>query len=139
MRPPLDTNRPPRRRVLVADDNQTMAQGLKLVLELWGCEVVVAYDGRAALAAVRDPRFDAVLLDLGLPLLDGLQIARAVREQEGGARVQLVAVTGYDDETHRALSRDAGFDHYLTKPVDPKVLQALLLAPAATRIYTNSR
>jgi DNA-binding response OmpR family regulator len=123
--------------VLVVDDDREMARGLKMVLELWGFDVAVAYDGPAAVAAARSLRPDVVLLDLALPGLDGLQIARAVREQQG-SDVQLVALTGYDDDRHRSLSQDAGFDAHLVKPVDPDVLRKLLLGPGRVRISSNS-
>jgi CheY-like chemotaxis protein len=116
------------RRVLVADDDRQMARGLKLMLELWGCEVAVAHDGLSALAAVRELRPHAALLDIGLPRLDGLQVARAIRQETALREVRLVAVTGYDDERHRRLSRDAGFDQHLVKPIDPGALREALLA-----------
>jgi CheY-like chemotaxis protein len=111
-------------RVLVADDDRTMARGLQLVLTLWGLDVTVVHDGAAALAAVRAFNPEVVLLDLGLPKIDGLEVARTLRREQ--RPIQLVALTGYGDERHRRLSRDAGFNEHLVKPVDPLLLRGLL-------------
>ena len=90
--------------------------------------MAVAHDGPTALAAVRALRPHAVLLDIGLPRLDGLQVARAIRQEAALRQVRLVALTGYDDERHRRLSRDAGFDQHLVKPIDPGALREAVLA-----------
>jgi DNA-binding response OmpR family regulator len=112
--------------VLVADDNVYMAKALKLVLELWGFDVTVTHDGPAALAAAREVRPDVVLLDIKLPKLDGLQVARRIRSEPGYAPGVLLALTGSGDERDRVLSLAAGFDEHLVKPVDPDVLHAML-------------
>jgi CheY-like chemotaxis protein len=116
----------PSRRVVVADDNVYMTRSLSLVLAHWGFEVTVAHDGPAALAAVRSLRPHAVLLDIRLPMLDGLAVARRIREEPDLANVLLVAITGYSEASDRERSLDAGFDHHLVKPVDPDVLRAAL-------------
>ena len=114
-------------RVLVADDQEDMVSGLRLILEMWGFEVAIAHDGQEALAAAREMFPQAVLLDLGLPKLDGMQVARALRADPALARSLLLALTGYGDDRHRQLSRGAGFDHHLVKPIDLRRLRAALI------------
>ncbi len=116
------------RRALVVDDNVDAAESLVLLLRLRGHEVAIAFSGPMALEAVAAFHPDIVLLDIGLPGLDGYQVARAIRRQEGGAKVILVALTGYGQEEDRRLALEAGFDHHLTKPVDPTVIYALVAA-----------
>jgi two-component system CheB/CheR fusion protein len=116
------------RRVLVVDDNVDAAESLVLLLRLRGHEVEVAFSGPMALETVAAFKPDVVLLDIGLPGLDGYQVARAIRRQEGGAKMILVALTGYGQEEDRRLALEAGFDHHLTKPVDPAVIYELLAA-----------
>jgi signal transduction histidine kinase len=118
--------RPAVRRILVADDNVDAADSLALLLELAGHQVRVAHDGRAALSAAAEFRPDAVLLDIGMPEMDGYQVARAVRRESWGKSVQLIALTGWGHEDDRQRALDAGFDRHLTKPVDPADLAALL-------------
>jgi CheY-like chemotaxis protein len=118
-----------RPRVLIADDDRDMARGLRLVLEIWGFEATVAHDGLTALAAVRDQLPRIALLDIALPKLDGLALARRIREEAAGRSLLLVALTGYGGDAQRQASRDAGFDEHLTKPIDPGVLRRLLGAP----------
>ena len=117
------------RRVLVADDNVYVARTLKLVLELWGFEVTVVHDGAAALLAVRDVGPAAALLDIRLPKLGGLDVARAIRAEPGSTVPRLIAMTGSHEERDRSSSLAAGFDHHLVKPLDPGVLRALLERP----------
>jgi PAS domain S-box-containing protein len=112
-------------RVLVVDDNADVLTSMTMLLELEGHAVTTAHDAQATFAAVEDFHPDAVLLDLGLPGLDGYEVAKRLRERLGPA-VLLVAVTGYGQPEDRARSRSAGFDHHLLKPVDFDALQALL-------------
>jgi signal transduction histidine kinase/ActR/RegA family two-component response regulator len=112
--------------VLVVDDSLEAAQSLVLVLNRWGCQARVAYDGPGALAEVRARRPDAVFLDIGMPGMDGYEVAQRLRAAEGGDRLLLVAVTGYGQDEDRQRAREAGFDYHLVKPVDPEHLQALL-------------
>jgi CheY-like chemotaxis protein len=112
--------------VLVVDDSLEAAQSLFLVLNRWGCRVRVAYDGPGALAEVRARRPDVVFLDIGMPGMDGYQVAQRLRAAEGGGEMLLVAVTGYGQDEDRENARAAGFDYHMTKPVDPEHLQALL-------------
>jgi two-component system CheB/CheR fusion protein len=102
-----------------------MATALRLTLERWGWNVVVTHDGPSAVAAIRDVRPAVALIDIGLPLLDGHGVARAVRS-EAVAPLRLVALSGYGAEHDRQRSLEAGFDHHLVKPIDPKVLRAAL-------------
>jgi CheY-like chemotaxis protein len=112
-------------RVVVADDNPAMTRALQIVLELWGWEVSVAHDGLAAIQAIRATRPAVGLIDIGLPDLNGLEVAR-VLHAEGLAPRLLVALSGYGEEGDRLRSREAGFDRHLVKPVDPEVLRGML-------------
>jgi len=114
------------KRILVVDDNRDLAESLALVLRLWGHDARVAHDGRTALDVARDYTPDVVFLDLGLPCLDGYEVARRLRLRPEMRRTLLVAVTGYGQEDDRRRSREAGFDLHLTKPVDPIDLRPLL-------------
>jgi len=119
-----------RRRILVVDDNEDNAESLALLLRRHGGEVRTAYDGQAALEAAHAFQPDVVLLDIGLPLLDGYSAARAIRERPWGKGITLVAVTGWGQEHDRRLSQEAGFDAHLVKPVDHAALMKLLMTPA---------
>jgi signal transduction histidine kinase len=114
------------RRILVVDDNRDSADGLALLLELGGDEVRTAYDGLAALEAAAQFRPEAVLMDIGMPALNGYDAARRIREQPWGRDVVLIALTGWGQEEDRRLSLEAGFDVHLTKPVDHRALAKLL-------------
>jgi CheY-like chemotaxis protein len=115
-----------RRRVLVIDDNVDAARSLGALLDLTGNEVRVFHDGRSALAAAPAFRPDVVLLDLGMPEMDGYEVARRLRQQPELAGALLVALTGWGQEADRRNSRAAGFDHHLVKPADPDVIQRLV-------------
>jgi two-component system, chemotaxis family, CheB/CheR fusion protein len=115
-----------RRRVMVIDDNKDAAESMSMLLELWGHEVLCAYDGRAALEAAARYRPDAVFLDIGLPGMDGYEIAERLRELPESSRTVLVAITGYGQDEDLRRSREVGFDHHLVKPVAPETLQKLL-------------
>lgn len=104
-------------RVLVVDDNVDAADSLGMILRLNGHQVAIAHDGPGALAAAESFQPEAVLLDIGLPVLDGYEVARRLRRSDAGAGLLLVAVSGYGQEEDRLRSREAGFDHHLTKPV----------------------
>ncbi len=116
------------RRVLVVDDNVSSAQCLAMILKLDGHDVQVAHDGTVALDAVRRFRPEAVLMDIGLPGMDGYEVALRLKQQpELRASIMLLAaVTGYAEDDARRRSREVGFDHHLVKPVDPEVVLALL-------------
>jgi CheY-like chemotaxis protein len=114
------------RRVLIADDNRDAADSLAMLLELDGHQVFVAADGEEALSVFQQQAPDIVLLDIGMPLLSGLEVARRIRALPGGAKVLLVAVTGWGQEKDRLASVAAGFDHHLTKPVEPEAVSMLI-------------
>jgi CheY-like chemotaxis protein len=115
--------------VLVVEDNQDAAESLALLVRLWGHEVQVARDGPSALEKARSFRPEVVLCDLGLPGMDGYEVGRRLRQEVGPGRLMLVAVTGYGHDEDRRRSQEAGFDHHLTKPVDPDALCRLLDRP----------
>lgn len=122
-------------RVLVVDDNLDAAETLAELLTLWGWEARVATDGLAGLAAADAFAPDAAILDIGMPGLDGYQLAQAFRqrEREGGHALRsLIALTGFGQREDRERAFAAGFDHHLTKPVDPALLHKLLREIAAT-------
>ena len=118
------------RRVLVVDDNHDAANALRLLLENDGHEVKVANDGISGLALAREYKPDYLLLDIGLPRLNGYDIAASVRSDPTLKRATIVAITGYGQVHDRARTAAVGFDHHLTKPVDFKALQALFRAKA---------
>jgi CheY-like chemotaxis protein len=121
---------PPARplRVLVVDDNQDAAQALAVFLEMTGHEVRVAHDGPEGLAAARRFLPDAIILDIGMPGLNGWEVARLLRQEPGLRGVLLVALTGYAGEQYRQLCVEAGFDHYLVKPSDAQEVRRLIEA-----------
>lgn len=114
------------RRILVVDDNLDAAQSLAMLLELDGHETAMAHDGERALLLAREFDPHVILLDIGLPLMNGYEVARRVREQPWGHAIRLIAVTGWGQEQDRQQSLAAGFDHHLTKPLDPARLASLL-------------
>ena len=117
-------------RVLVVDDNVDAADSLRLVLDLQGHETEVAYDPASALVAVERFAPDCVLLDIGLPDIDGYETARRIRALPGGDRMRLIAVTGWGQTEDKQRARAAGFDAHLTKPVESSAISALLTKPA---------
>ncbi len=120
---------PPRRRVLVVDDNVDAAATLAQLVELLGHDTAVAYDGLQAIEAARAAPFDIVLLDLGMPHLDGIETAKRLRTTPGGAHLFIAAVTGWGQDADRERTRRAGFDLHLVKPVPVDVLTELLERP----------
>lgn len=113
-------------RILVVDDYRDAADGFGVLLRLLGNDVRTASDGLEALRIAAEFHPDVVLLDIGLPGMNGYDVAREIRKQPWGESILLVAVTGWGQEGDRRLSKDAGFDHHLVKPVDPAVLIRLL-------------
>jgi len=128
--PPADV---PPCRVLVVDDNVDGAESLAVLLRLGGHDVRVCHDGPAGLALADEFRPGLVFLDIGLPGLDGYEVARRLRAQLGPDGIVLVALTGYGQEEDVLRARQAGFDHHLVKPADPAALTALFeaLGPGA--------
>ncbi|PCC73644.1 PAS domain S-box-containing protein [Nannocystis exedens] len=123
----------PAARILVVDDNRDVAESLLLLLEAHGAAVRVAHAGADALAVAREFLPQVVLLDIGLPDMDGYEVARRLRHEPGLGRVLVIAVTGYGQDDARRRSEEAGFDYHLVKPVTEETLDAALrqLAPAA--------
>ncbi|HEX4351327.1 MAG TPA: ATP-binding protein [Polyangiales bacterium] len=126
--PPLHTRStvPRSARVLVVDDNEDAAEMLAAVLSTHGCEVSVAHDGPEALRIAAACSFDAALLDIGLPVMDGYELAGRLRELPNLARARLVAVTGYGQESDRQRALAAGFQEHLVKPVDLTRLKSIV-------------
>jgi CheY-like chemotaxis protein len=114
-------------RVLVVDDVRDQADTLSLLLQLWGYETLVAYDGPRAIERSQQHLPDVVLLDIVLPGLDGYQVARRLRQLPGMADALLVAITGYHTPADRERCRAAGIDRHFLKPMDPRELQQLLV------------
>jgi PAS domain S-box-containing protein len=121
------------RRILIVDDNKDGARSLAMLLKLFGHETEIAHDGFKALEAAERLRPDAVLLDIGLPKLNGYEVCRRIRAQPWGKDLMLIAVSGWGQEDDLQKSRDAGFNHHIVKPVDHDILMKLIAAlPAST-------
>lgn len=116
-----------RYRMLVVDDNVDAAESLGMLLRLLQHEVRVVHGGLAALEAVHNFRPDVILLDIGMPDLDGYEVARRLRQMPDFRRTLLVAVSGYGQEEDQRRSKEVGFDFHLVKPVDPQALQKLIV------------
>jgi two-component system CheB/CheR fusion protein len=116
------------RRVLVVDDNKDAAASLATLLRIMGHDTRAACDGLEALDVAAAFRPDVILLDIGMPKLNGYDTAGRIRQQPWGKDVVLIALTGWGQEADRCRSREAGFNHHLVKPVEPSALEALLAA-----------
>jgi signal transduction histidine kinase/BarA-like signal transduction histidine kinase len=114
------------KRILVVDDNVDAADTLEALLDMDGFEVTTAYDGLAAVAAAASTLPDVVVMDIGMPGLDGYEAAREIRQQPRGKNVVLIALTGWGQATDKQRASHAGFDHHLVKPVDYSRLLACL-------------
>jgi CheY-like chemotaxis protein len=123
-RPPASG--PHDRRILVVDDNRDAVDALAMMLRLSGNDVDVAYDGLSALGTAQSFRPDAVVLDIGLPGMDGYEVARRLRARPETSEALIVAVTGYGQNEDRERSCAAGFDHHLVKPIESEALLSLL-------------
>ncbi|MFL6232158.1 MAG: ATP-binding protein [Thermoanaerobaculia bacterium] len=123
---PVAANAPRPLRVLVVEDNIDAAESLATLLRLWNHDVSVVHDGRTALEAAREQQPEVVLLDIGLPGLDGYQVARRLREELHLDHALLVAMTGYGQPEDRRRSKEAGIQYHFVKPVEPLVLRNLL-------------
>ncbi len=113
-------------RVLVVDDNHDAAEVLVMLLESMGLDVEAANSGPAALVTIPDYRPNVILMDIGMPGMDGNEVARRIREQPQFDDMRLIALTGWGQEKDRRLSHESGFDYHLTKPVNFKVLKDLI-------------
>jgi CheY-like chemotaxis protein len=120
-------------RVLVVDDSKDWTDSLAVLLQMWGHEPRVAYDGSSALSMVADFGADVLLIDLGMPNIDGCEVARQVRQKGELRDTILIAVTGWAREEDRRRCLEAGFDHFLVKPVPLPHLQEMLATLAQTR------
>jgi CheY-like chemotaxis protein len=116
----------PNKRILLADDNRDAAESLAIILRLEGHEVELAHDGHSAMQAFALRRPDVALLDIGMPKSNGYEVARQIRATADGHTVLLIAITGWAQDADKVQSRAAGFDHHLTKPIEPETLIGLL-------------
>jgi CheY-like chemotaxis protein len=121
---------PQPRRILVVDDNRDSADSSALLLQMLGYEVRSAYDGEEAIDAAAQFRPDVVLLDIGMPKLNGYDVCRFLRKQPWGREMIIIALTGWGQEDDRRRTDEAGFDHHMVKPVDPRALMTLLASAA---------
>jgi PAS domain S-box-containing protein len=115
-------------RVLVVDDNTAAAEMLSLVVKMLGSEVRTAYDGQEAIQLAAEFRPDVVLMDIGMPRMDGYEAARRIRQQPWGEKMELVALTGWGQNEDKQRTADAGFNHHWVKPAEPAAIQALIAA-----------
>jgi len=124
-------------RVLVVDDNVDSVESLAMLLRMMGHEVETASDGASGLEKAAAFKPDVAILDIGLPKVNGYELARQIREQQWSKNVTLVALTGWGQEQHRRRSEESGFNHHLTKPVEFDVLQEILAAADACQPQRN--
>ena len=127
-RQPLVAGATVSRRVLVVDDDADSAEAMALLLRLQGHVVEIAHDGEEAIVAAERFQPEAMLLDLGLPKLNGFEVCERIRQRPWGAGVLMVAQTGWGQAQDRARALEAGFDAHLTKPIDPTTVLDLLVA-----------
>jgi PAS domain S-box-containing protein len=120
------------RRILIVDDSEDGAESLAMLLRLGGHETYQAHDGQEAIKAAERLRPDAMLLDIGLPILNGYEVCRRIRKEKWGQHLTIVALTGWDQEEDRHRSREAGFDAHMVKPVDHDELLKLLASLPVT-------
>lgn len=113
-------------RILVVDDNHDSALSLAMVLTMMGHETRTAHDGQTALTMAEEFHPDVVLLDIGLPKMNGYEVAQRIRENSWGAKMFLIAVTGWGQAEDRARSSEVGLNMHMVKPVEPTALQAVL-------------
>jgi DNA-binding response OmpR family regulator len=115
-----------RLRVLIVDDNRDAANTLGMLVEIWGHETRVAYDGEDGLRLAKEFEPDVVLLDIGLPKLNGYELAHALRDEIGLNGATIIAISGYGEQEDFRRSYRAGCDYYLVKPADPNTVRHLL-------------
>src|SRR5262249_50305150 len=114
------------RRILIVDDHPDVTRSLARLLRLSGHEVRTALDGPTALGELSSYSPEIVLLDIGLPGMDGYELAQSIRKRPGTESIVLIALTGYGQDEDRRGSHEAGFDHHLVKPVDPDALLSMV-------------
>jgi DNA-binding response OmpR family regulator len=122
---------PATKRILVTDDNQDAANSVAMLLRLSGHDVETAYDGISAIQKAEAYRPEIMLLDIGLPGMNGYDVCRSIRQQPWGNGIRIVALTGWGQDQDRRNAREAGFDDHLVKPVDPQVLRRTVAAHSA--------
>jgi len=115
-----------RQRVLVVDDNKDSAQTLAMMLKIMGNDIRTAHDGLEAVEKAQEYLPNVILLDLGMPKLNGYDVCRRIREEAWGSSMVIIALTGWGQAEDRQRTKEAGFDHHLVKPVDVAKLQELL-------------
>jgi CheY-like chemotaxis protein len=124
--PEMESDLQPQRRILIVDDNHDSADSLAMLMEITGNKTYLAHDGVEAVKAAEKYRPEVVLLDIGLPQLDGYEVCRRVREQAWGKDIVVIALTGWGQDDDRRKSEEAGFNGHLVKPVDYDKLLDLL-------------
>ena len=142
--PTVEPEPPPQREILIVDDNRDSADSLAMLLEITGNKTYMAHDGEEAIEAIEKHRPEVVLLDIGLPKLDGHEVCRRVRQQPWGKDIVMIALTGWGQEDDRRKSEEAGFNGHIVKPVDyDKLLDLLSVLTKDTQrkslISTTSR
>jgi CheY-like chemotaxis protein len=123
---PATQRRTGSRRILVVDDNRDAARTLRMMLERWGHQVDSAHDGREALERAVQTRPELIFMDIGMPLMNGYEAARAIREEPWGKSVLLVAISGWGQEQDKIRARDAGFDFHIVKPGTADEIQRII-------------
>ncbi len=116
----------PSRRILIVDDSRDGGESLAMLLRVLGAEVSLAHSGRAALDCINSFRPDVVLLDIGMPGMDGYEVARRIRANPNHRHISLIALTGWGQDEDRQRSTAAGFNHHLVKPADIDQLRQIL-------------
>jgi CheY-like chemotaxis protein len=127
-----------KRRILVVDDNKDSASSLSLMLKIMGNETKSVFDGLAAVEAAGEFLPEIILLDIGLPKLNGYDACRAIREQPWSEGMYIIALTGWGQDEDRRRSAEAGFDHHLVKPVEMAILQKLFAEMHGSRKTVSS-
>jgi CheY-like chemotaxis protein len=115
-----------KRRILIVDDNQAALRMLGILVEMLGHEVQLAHNGEEALEVAASFQPEIIFLDLGMPLMNGYEVAQRLRERPWGKKVKLVALTGWGEAEDRRRTQEAGFDHHLIKPADKAALEEVL-------------
>ena len=124
-------------RIEVVDDNQDSANSLGMMLRIMGNDIQIASDGEQAVSLAEDFQPDVVLLDIGLPKLNGYEAAKQIRQQPWGKKIALIALTGWGQEEDKRQAYASGFDMHLVKPVDPNSLMGILAELHATKSITS--
>jgi CheY-like chemotaxis protein len=130
--------RPDQLRILVVEDNPDTAESFTTLLEVWGHKALFALDGQAALSAAEAFGPEVVICDLGLPGMDGYELARTMRRRPALRGAVLIALSGYGREEDRKRAAEAGFDHHLVKPADLDAIADLLARIASSRAHDGS-